>query len=673
MTSDDLNDVLKLAVVDIQANDKGAREERTEMIRRTHGIFVGIHGKEIALTTCNPPGRTDVETFIAIPIEDPRADLVHKHEWQHILFRTDLRARAGFVDKYAERLLIGIPPSSQDQLRSKLVIFLHAFCNGLDDLRVASLWHRVYPHSAEEIEDRWRAILYGTPTMKNDIIFYMMAKGLGLGQYEIGTSPWDKYGQLFIDNTAKVKGMGFPAVLVTARVILDHIMKDVMDEFLADLPPPPQSADPGGAGAGTTPDPAPRASRLSTKKGSIKRPSKPEEKKEEGEKGDGGGTGDGSDGDGAAPSSDLGLKEVRAQAKAVHAKARMLGDMISAKSPQDSRFADTMEAPTLFDPNPCKTQATIAAALGVGDDAQINRVLHQAQKEMEQILRAMKAQPKQLSSDQRLLQGLENTVDFQDVPATGVLEQTLTTEDGHLIQTMKRAFIRLRDRKRRSLSDSGSTLDPTAFIDMLMGSDGDIFEDETCTRGFSALILLDMSGSMLGDWEKVARAAKVLAKSVKSPMTTFEVWGFSSQASSKATIFRFLDTEKGYNGPGVRGAWGMTPLQQALEVAMRRAEQMPGNVRHVFVLTDGMPTHIRADGSPRSRGGLLETIGKSVTAGRQQGVNVVGLVIGDQISDKDATRMFGHKRYWSRTDTDDLFKSMTELVERAFVSYLRGR
>ena len=633
--------------------------EMLEILKRTHGIFVGIKGKDLTLITCDPPGRTDTETFIAVPLEDPQADLVHKHEWQHVFFLTDLRARLEFVKLYADRILIGTsvlsgtgraPPGTSSQTwdvadvnrRLTLETFLHSLCNGIDDIRVASLWHQIYPHSAEAIEDRWRTILLTTNRFKEDIILYVMAHGLGITSQQMGPSRWSKWDQLLIDNMSMVKGKGFPAVLVAARVILDHIIADVMMEFL----PPQPAMGSGQPGAAQGPAPPRRLALSKTPKRSAPDPAQAQGKPESSE--------------------------------AEKAKMDLLDKLVKGSEPttKDVRFADTPEVPKTPDQNFQKTKQTVSAALGVSTEAQIEFVMAASQRDMEAVLNSLRSQNSRMTNDQRLLQGLDGVVKFRDVLPSTVLEQELGPEDVRLISTLRRTFVRLMDRVKRVLSDSGSTLNPAAYIDLMLGnSNGDVFEEDMSTKGFSALILIDMSGSMRDKWVTVSRTSKCLAKALKFPFSDFEVWGFSSdRADKKAVIFRFQDVEKGYDGDGVIGAWGLTPMHLAIEVAIRKMKQMPGSAKHLFVLTDGLPTHVGGKHVvTASHGDLVRDIQKSVRAARQDGVNVVGLVIGGAVGDRDANTMFGGQRFWQRTEAKTLFKNMTDLVSKAFAGYLRGK
>jgi hypothetical protein len=611
--------------------------EMLDIIKRTHGIFVGIKGLDISLISADPPGRTDTETFIAIPLEDPQCDLVHKHEWQHIFFKTDLRARAEFAKKYTDKILIGINPVMHTDWRPRIDVFIHSFCNAIDDLRVASLWHKIYPYSAAQIEERWQRILIESERFREDIVMYTMARGLGIGLNKVSHSRWAKWDDVISENALMVRGKGFPAVLIAARNILDQIISDVM----RDLVPPPTQPLPNQQGQQG------QQSKGLSRRIQVQAPPQPGEQK--------------------PVDQNVTSRE----------KTNLISNLVNGaeKTAKDPRFADTNEAPKKPDPDRAGTVRIVEAALGVSTDEQVQFVLTASQKDMESVLSALRNQNVPFSNDDALLQGLEGKAYFQDILPDAVLEQELEEEDQRLVEVMRRTFMKLMDRKRRSLSESGTILNPEAFIDMMLGNnDGEIFEEDVISKGFSALILIDMSGSMREMWSVVGRAAKVLAKSLKFPFSKFEVWGFTSDhGNQRATIFRFQNPEKGYDGPGVIGAWRMTPLHLATEAAIRRAKQMPGAAQHLFILTDGVPTHVQTQRLETDKTDLLKQVGDSILGARHARVNVLGMVIGDFIKDADASRMFGPDKFWARTGKNNLFESMTTLVEKAFTSYLKGR
>jgi len=338
---------------------------------------------------------------------------------------------------------------------------------------------------------------------------------------------------------------------------------------------------------------------------------------------------------------------------------------------------DTDVLPTGPDPEWKATEDMVRVAMGVSAPIQVEQVLKQSQLDVDKIISELKNRTKTLTPGQRLLKGMEGRAILVDIGPQDVVDLELSEGDRKLVHTLKHSFMRLMDSKRQMSSDSGTTLNPQAYIDLLSGSaDTDIFIEEESSKGFSAIILLDMSGSMKSKWDSVARACKVIAKAMKFPFSKLEVWGFTSPGDGTASILRFEDTEKGYTGPGVKDVWGLTPLHIAVEVALRRLQAMPGSAQHLIVLTDGYPTHLSSNTRLMAdTEDLFVEIAKHISNGRKRGVNVVGLLSGEEIDDYSADTMFGHRRFWWRVpeQPEYLFQALVGLARKSFVGYLRSK
>jgi len=202
-------------------------KERVDITRKVHKIFCGLTGKDIALFSADPPGRTDTATYLSVPIEDPEVDVIHRHEWTHILFGTDLHARAHFVDLYLEeRKLKGLTATNVQE------DFIDILANALDDVRVLSLQETVYPGSAERLRNRWkRLLLSGT---KGNLT--MRVIGLGIEMPEPPGINWERFDPAIERAVTLVQRAGYPSVLVATRLILDEVIGFVVDEEVAPEP-----------------------------------------------------------------------------------------------------------------------------------------------------------------------------------------------------------------------------------------------------------------------------------------------------------------------------------------------------------------------------------------------------------------------------------------------------
>lgn len=617
-------------------------QQMVDLIHRTHQIYTGIRGADIVLIKDNPPGRTDTETFVSIPIEDPEADLIHKHEWQHIFFKSNLRARAAFAEAYSTYIKSRVHTADRKALED----FIHLLVNGLDDLRVCSLWRLIYPHSADAIEQRWRTVILGTARYQSDIIMFMMGLGLGI-ESQMGRSEWMRYKHVLKTAVGQVLGMGFPTCLLAARWIIEAIMMDVANQNVtpdSHMLKPPQS--PKAIASAGHPQSGSKFQHMFPYQNTAW-PVTPEEEKKQSKM----------------------LSSLHDGAKKLPHRATPLRDAM--------RFMDTDVMPRGPDPDERGTEDMVRVALGVSDEYQLNLVLKQSQLDVERIINELRNRTTVLTPAQRLLKGLEGVVALTSVPSEAVEELKLSYGDIQTSNTMRHSFMRLMDQKRQVRSETGSTLDPQAYIDFLAGSlDTDIFIEEENSKGFSALILLDMSGSMREKWDAVARACKVIVRAMKFPCSRLEVWGFSSNGNGRVSMLHFENPEKGYDGPGVVGVWGLTPLHIAVDVSIRRLQVMPGSAQHLIVLTDGYPTHISVDREIVTDAvDLFSEVSRLIQAGRKRGVNVAGLVSGNEIPDSAATLMFGKKKYWERVSErqEDLFHALVGLAKKAFTGYLRGR
>lgn len=611
-------------------------KEMLDMLRRRHEIYCGLKGKEANLIAGNPPGMTDCESFISIPFEDARADLVHKHEWQHWFFKTDLRMRAQFVARYAEKVLMGVAQDRRNSLSVPLENFLHYFTNAIDDLRVNSLWGTIYPHSSEELEARWKVAILSSGYYQTDFTFYVMGVGLGISD-QMGNTKWSAWEKLIEDNVSKVRLKSFPAVLLAARCILDEMIKLIVGDLTPSPNPPDPPLQPQGAQG--PPQASPR--RLGPTK--INRRDNTSRQQD--------------------------------QAGRQQLQLGLLNSLTENTKPLDRprtiSFMDTPRLPAGPDMDPDGTKSAVAAALGVGDPDQ---VLRKAQIDIDRILASLKSvNTKSTSVDQHLLKGMESYVVFRDVEPKHVDRLELGPQDKRLVEDMKTLFARLMNRKKRTLSESGSVLDPRAYADMLMGGDVAIFEEEVSAKGFDAILLIDMSGSMLDKWNAVNRATKVLASSMKFPFVRLEVWGFTGQ--TKVSIFRFKDKEKGFfgsSGPFLH-AWALTPLSSAVEIAIRKLLMSQSSVRHLFLITDGLPTSVGGSRERASTESLMEQVARSLRVGAQSHVRTTSLVVGDEVPNQAAELMFGGTGFWCRVDDegDRLFDAITAMVRNPFLNYLR--
>ena len=578
------------------------RRDEIELLRGRHEIFDGLSGKEMMLVSADPPGRTDTESYIAVPIEHPEAGVIHIHEWQHVIFKTKLHARDRFVGSYVEHIA-----RQRERLDKRSVCdFVTLVANALDDLRVNSLWSVVWPGDAARVAARWQKLV--AQSDPGSFVMHLMGMGLGLTRL----SPWRPYDELLREAAYRVYRHGYASVLTTTRWLLDQMLEVLPVEEMEEEETP-----------------------------SVSSP--------------------------MSPTRRLTRRRQPENVERVEHGGRLLQRMLFQATKARNMLLDT-HLPVSPDLDPEATGKLVQAAMGRVAADELDVLLNESRRDMNTIVATLRARTKPEDPQKALTRDL-GTVHMRALDRHDVEELVLSPEDELLVDTLRSRFMQLMNLRGRKRSDSGGTLDPQRYMDLMLGSgESEIFLDERKTRGFSALLLSDMSGSMFSRWHTVSRACKVCAKSLSFPFSKLEVWGFSGTKEGETVMYHFLESERGYFPTTHQPeAWGLTPLHVAIPVAVRRLRQMPGSVQHLFLVSDGDPQHMGATSSAA----LRESVARGVNEALRLGINVVVILIGNTLPDAAANRMFGSRWVRISDNQEDFFHDLVRHVEKAFTSYLR--
>lgn len=123
------------------------------------------------------------------------------------------------------------------------------------------------------------------------------------------------------------------------------------------------------------------------------------------------------------------------------------------------------------------------------------------------------------------------------------------------------------------------------------------------------------------------------------------------------------------NDDGAMKVSGTTPLHIATRTAVNWLTS-GHEKKQLIVLTDGEPCFSSSSGRNYSEEQLMEQVHKEVERARKQGINVTSLVIGHQVSDASARKMFGEKKHWIRAEADTLARNLVKVVTSSFTQYL---
>lgn len=656
-----------------------------------------------------------------------------EHEWQHIIFKTDLNARALFAESYANQLS-GMTQGilTKDELKGFLSIVINAF----DDIRCNSLWEKVYPGSAADIWKRWKRLTEERgDNVSKDFLSFIFAVAFGV--------PTDPNGKLeplrpVIEwGIQKVKYRGFPNMLIDVRVVLDRCM----GALLADIPPQPPKQQP--------PEPQQPQPQPGQQSNDQQGQSEPGGESTEGENDNGegeedeqdqqeaggqegdqeedseGAEGQGGDGEEAGQEDDPSGSGsfgsgVVGEDEEVEPPSHIPSAQSLPSSPSEKAdaLATLMIGAMPLDkeeehPDPDKpdfgqaASAVLAKVLGadLSDLDQLDKELgdDEPDQEMQQALDQLQSGLTSKSSDSQLTSNAKAHITIIDVTPHGVVKDQrveLTSEERFEVTRMRSSFFRSLGRQKAKRNMAGVTIDVSAMIQYRIDrQDPDVFETDSVQRGFAYSILCDMSGSMVGLFPQVCHAVEMLKASLDFPFVVGNLWGFrggedvSAKRAGRAEVWLYRYDKKceGYTGDAkaysdflgryyhvpVR-CGGLTPMHSALNVAVTHLwRKVPvGMAKRLFLLTDGSPCSNTVSGGSISQGALRNFVKREITTARKHGIQVYTLVLGhDAIKDEDCMHMFGVRQFWKKVGLGDgdVDKALSTLVRDNFTKYLKMR
>lgn len=502
------------------------------------------------------------------------ADQIYRgfeHEWQHIIFKSDLVARKIFCDQYADQLVKQAPHVDRVELEK----FLSFLVNVFDDLRVNSLWEKIYPGSAAAIWDRWRYFTHRMGDEVNkDFMKFIMAIAFGL--------PTNPQGELEPMRPVvewavkKVKYKGFANMLIDIRAMLDRCMGALLAKIPAPKPrlqppPPPslstpqqgasdeqegsqeeeergseegqpdQEAQPGGSSNQSSShrtgnSPGESNSPRSEDSGSEQDRTEAEEAGPEdygAQQGGAGGTAEneGESGQGAVAIPSASKVPASGQERSDALQRLMQG---AAEIDPKEQHAE----PSVEDLDEAKASQALRALLmkalnqDISDLADLDALMptgdvdDDMQRQLDQLQHGAGAK-----SESSLLTG-NAKAKVRLIPVTK--EGTATTplveldeEERFYINRMRSAFFRTLGRQKAKRAPSGNQVDVQALIQYRGDhQDPNVFENEDVNQGFAYSVLCDMSGSMSMSFPIVCKAVEMLKEALHFPFVVGNLWGF---------------------------------------------------------------------------------------------------------------------------------------------------
>ena len=625
------NDPYSYEIDESLLHDLYARR-REELLRaaafKTVDIFSGIVRKRLTLKDGSPP-RTDLRTIFA-PFDGAYFYQDVEHALSHILFQSDSIAKRMFIEEYVKRVTRLVKKQGIDfnpNQQKALAFAINHIFGVTEDHRCESLWALIYRGSFDIMRDQARE---GTEHVLDRAhqglcVFYSLVEA----GHTPGPGELDRFRPYLEEALRKVECRGFAATLIVSKWLLSNLVSELIREMNNIPPPPPPKQGNQNKGKSGTPnlwDP---------------------------------------------PEVDATPKE-RAQAL-----RNLLDKMGTQNVPEElTDRANDVEDSKYQDPGASKKAAKVvsdALKLDIHDAESVNKCLDGSADQMQDILaEVFQFLRQRMTSDEWIRQGTEAKVVFRDVrkrDVSGRSPQPLLPEDMDTVRRLRAVFHQVMGRRATILDDMGSEIDIGAYIQRkVTGEQIPVFRQEVRGRGFKCLVLIDRSWSMGGGRTVQAeRAARVIARSLKFPFVEMALWGFQSLEDGQIDIVRFdpsLEVFHTDKSP-VRG---YTPIHLAIRAGVRHLER-GSEAKHLVVTTDGFPVYTRRDGRSYPTTQLMAMVRDEVLRAKKRGIQVTGVVIGEELAPKHMSFMFG--KGWKYMPDDRFGSNLVQLVSNSFMNYLR--
>ena len=634
--------------VDLEAlYDEGLKSAGKGPVYKTVATFAGITGRKLWLKN-SATAQTDGHEILA-PLDDPFFYQLVEHELAHVLFQSNVTAKQAFIKGYVDQMAAslkanGLPPLDDDQT-SSLMELLNTVIGVLEDVRVESLWGLLYPGSYAVMQ-----VMHGEhlrPQLKNahrTLASFIVVASTGL---KIQTGEFDRYRPALEEAMRKVERRGFTATLIVSKWLVTKLVDEAVRRA-----------------RGIRSDPVAQQAAQSLAQRVLDKQKPPTGEKSDGKSSD-------SDGNTEPPPPDFQPEPVNADASQ---RRGALADLVAREGTPSALvvIADDWKAPKY--PSHEEDQqgrrmakAALEAKTGEGEmDAFLALSERKMAARVEELREALAGQ---VEVDGWMTKNTFGRVNLKDIKA-GRANQ-LEAHDVATANRLRALFHRVLGRRRALLHDTGSAIDVMSYIEAQVSKQPvPCFVHEDRGRGFKVMVLIDRSSSMAGEKTREAeRACKLLTKALDFPFVDFHVWGFQSHKDGELDLTRFDKRALAFSTKEAK-VGGNTPLHLALRVAVRFME-LGDESKQIIVITDGWPSFSNKRGDFGTRT-LSRFVREEVLRARRVGMNVTGVVIGNDMKDANLSFMLGPQTNWKRMTAGRLGEGLVQVATSSFTKYLRN-
>jgi hypothetical protein len=661
----------------------GDREDRLDQqvvaAFKTVETFSGLVGRKLWLKNSTGGAYTD-GWEIGAPFKHSYFYQMMEHELSHILFKSNLAAKDKFADEYTAQIRKAVEahgkslaPQDETLLRNSLGMIV----NVVEDHRVNSLWAMLYPGSYAILNEYATDLLNNKASVArahDSIINYFL-----MVAYDVKppAGPLDRLGPAMTSALKKVERKGPMSTFIISKWLVTQLVSELIRSVKGE--PPPQTA---GSAAIQISLPA---------GGSSEQGDDEEGEGGSGESGDDAGDADAGysgKGQSAATGADAGADwnppEVTASA-AERVSALQTFIALSDKGTDPKAGEEKMKAwlsdvkADRFDQKGAKVDAInmVKAALetDVTDSTQMDLNLARSEEAMSKVIDTIMERlqaDRKVSQDDWISRDAHAKVTFRDVREAAAYKSPMSAQDNMTASRLKELMGRVRQRKAKTLAESGSEIDIEALIARRINNSMDpVFKVETSGRGFKTLVLLDRSASMAGEpTTQVERATRILRKALKQPNIEMNVWGF--QSSGMEVILTRLAPNLDAPETKAMPVRGETPIHVAVRTAVNWLG-VGSEKKQLIIITDGEPVFATSSGHSYGTKTLMQYVQKECVRARKQGINVTAIGIGNGVSADSMRLMFGERKYWTQVrHTSDLGDCMVKTLGTSFIDYIKN-
>ena len=580
--------------------------------------FSGLLAKEKPFNLLRgEKGCTDCRTYIQFDPTDPEGYLVVEHELSHVLFESDPVLVDKFADNRAQRLLdrAGIAYRAEGaETFEKLKNVLFTVVNALDDWRCCWLWSEIYPGGGSLLQKRWEMIAEYEleDAAEKQLLIYIMRRLAGV---ETPNAPalfrecdpdidWARQSVGAVDFTTC---LGFSGMLVDkiGSRLIEHEKKQK------------QSRQQGGGGA-------PQA-------GGAGQPPPP-----------GGGGGGQGPGQKNLPKAKPGFDQAKADARQ---RAEQLAKLDIGNTPipglgQNDRVIGSQGRAVTPSASVQAKLRSLENAAKFGQQGEFAKMIEKGSKEMQQRIEDAK---KALNVEVKGESAVKAEKFLAAFRTAGIDKTTMVRPSGQLppptgtALQVRRRLEKIRNERRLRHSDDGIDVDFDELLEAMLANElhnePAVFLDMKQDPGLDLLLLLDVSGSMLGLHLTLLDQAVADLKAAAGASTKLSVWAYDTQVYIFETIGSLQNVQ------GIRH--GGTSSVQALDAAYEWAKN-DRSKRAILFATDGYPTSVRGR---NSTGDPIKDMRNVIDEIRAAGVPLSVLALGPETTRPMYDRAFGKGMY----------------------------